>query len=157
MMATQTLITDEIRSYIGRKADPLVHEVDATGIRAFARAVGYTDPKFYDAEAARKQGYRDLVAPFGYLGAPVYNPAARPANHLRLPDLPVKRRLNGGTDLTYFRDVCAGDVLKATHSIKDIFERPGRSGPMVMIVIETEYENQLGELVARQQMTLIRY
>ncbi len=77
-MTTETLITDEVRSYIGRSADPLVHEVDATGIRAFARGVGYTDPKFYDAEAARKQGYRDLVAPFGYLGAPVYNPAALP-------------------------------------------------------------------------------
>jgi acyl dehydratase len=156
-MTTQTLITDEIRSYIGRKADPLLHEVDATGIRAFARAAGYTDPVHYDEAAARGRGYRGLVAPFGYLGTPVYNPAARPANRLRLPELPVKRRLNGGTDLAYFKDVCAGDLLKATHSIKDIFERPGRSGPMAMIVIETEYENQLGELVARQRMTLIRY
>ncbi len=156
-MTTETLITDEVRSYIGRSADPLVHEMDATGIRAFARAVGYTDPIHYDEAAARGRGYRGLVAPFGYLGTPTYNPAARPANRLQLPDLPVKRRLNGGTDLAYFRDVCAGDVLKATHSIKDIFERPGRSGPMVMIAIETEYENQLGQLVARQQMTLIRY
>lgn len=156
-MSTQTILTDEIRSYIGRTADPVVHEVDATGIRAFARAVGYTDPVYYDREEARRRGYRDILAPFGYLGTPVYNPAARPANPLRLPDLPVKRRLNGGTDLTYFADVCAGDVLTATHRIKDILERPGRVGPMVLIVLETEYRNQQDVLVARQEMTLIRY
>ena len=57
----------------------------------------------------------------------------------------------------YFADVCAGDVLRATTRIKDIFERPGRSGPMVMIVIETDFENQLGERVATQTTTLIRY
>ena len=156
-MTTETVITDEVRSFIGRAADPVVHDVDATGIRAYARAVGYSDPVFYDAEHARKAGHRGLLAPFGYLGTPVYNPAGRPANPLRLPELPVKRRLNGGTDLAYFADVCAGDVLRATTRIKDIFERPGRSGPMVMIVIETDFENQLGERVATQTTTLIRY
>lgn len=156
-MTTQTILTDEIRSYIGRTADPVVHEVDATGIRAFARAVGYTDPVYYDRQDARRRGHRDILAPFGYLGAPVYNPAARPANPLRLPDLPLKRRLNGGTDLTYFADVCAGDVLTATHRVKDILEQSGRAGPMVLIVLETEYKNQQGVLVARQEMTLIRY
>lgn len=156
-MVPETLLTDEIRSYIGRTAGPVVHEVDATGIRAFARAVGYTDPIYYDREEARRRGYRDIVAPFGYLGIPVYNPARPPANPLRLPDLPVKRRLNGGTDLVYFGGVCAGDVLTAMHRIKDIQERPGRSGPMVFITLETEYKNQDGHLVARQEMTLIRY
>ncbi len=156
-MSPDSILTDEIRSYIGRTADPVIHEVDATGIRAFARAVGYTDPVYYDRDEARRRGYRDILAPFGYLGIPVYNPAARPANPLRLPDLPVKRRLNGGTDLVYFGNVCAGDVLMATHRIKDIQERPGRSGPMVFITLETEYKNQDGRLVAKQEMTLIRY
>ncbi|HEU4758684.1 MAG TPA: MaoC family dehydratase N-terminal domain-containing protein [Dehalococcoidia bacterium] len=153
----ESVITDDIRSYIGRTFDPVVHEVPAAGIRAFARAVGYRDPVFYDEEHARGVGHRGLVAPPGYLGTPVYNPNARPANPLRLPDLPVKRRLNGGTDLEYFGEVCAGDVLKATSRIKDIAERPGRSGPMVMIAIETEYKNRDGQMVARQTTTLIRY
>lgn len=156
-MTAETLITEEVRSYIGRRFDPVVHEVEPSGIRAFARAVGYTDPIHYDEEAARRQGHRGLVAPFGYLGAPVFNPAARSANRLRLPDLPVKRRLNGGTVLTYFGEVCAGDVLRATSTIREIYERPGRTGPMVFIVIETDFENQRGELVARQETTLIRY
>jgi len=37
-MATETVITDEVRSFIGRAADPVVQEVDATGIRAYVSA-----------------------------------------------------------------------------------------------------------------------
>ncbi len=156
-MTTDTLITEEVRAYIGRRADPMVYEVDPSGVRLFARALGYTDPIHYDEAAAHEAGYRGLLAPFGYLGAAVYNPAARSGSPLRLPELPVKRRLNGGTELIYFRDVCAGDVLAATSTIRDIFERPGRTGAMVMIVIETDFRDQSGEVVARQTTTLIRY
>ena len=158
-MVTDTLITDEVKSYIGREADPARHEVDATSIRNFARAVGYSNPIYYDSEVARSRGYRGLVAPFGYLGLAVYNPdpAARSKNPLRLPKLPVKRRLNGGTELTQLNEICAGDELTVTHRIEDIYEREGRSGPMVVIVIAGSFVNQLGELVAEQKTSLIRY
>lgn len=158
-MAPDTLITEEVKSYIGREADPVRHEVDASSIRTFARAVGYVNQIHYDAEAARAKGHRNLVAPLGYLGLPVYNPdpEARPKNPLRLPKLPVKRRLNGGTELTQLAEICAGDELIATYRIEDISERTGRSGPMVVIVIAASFVNQLGELVAEQKTSLIRY
>jgi len=156
-MAQQQVVTDEVRAWIGRRFDPITYEVEPTGIRLFARTMGYTDPIFYDREEARRRGYPDLVAPFGYFGAPVYNPAARPANPLRLPELPLKRRLNGGTVIEYAREVCAGDVLTATPIIRDIYERQGRTGPMAFIVLEMEFTDQEGQLVARQQTTLIRY
>jgi hypothetical protein len=156
-VTTGTLITEEVKSCVGRKADPMTYEVEPSGVRAFARAVGCTDLVHYNEQVASAKGRRGLVAPFGYLGTPVYNPTSRPINPLRMPELPVKRRLNGGTQLTYLQDVCAGDVLKVTHGIKNIYERPGRSGPMAMIVIETTFENETGDLVARQEMTLIRY
>jgi len=116
----QQVITEEVRAWSGRRFDPITYEVEPSGIRLFARAMGYTDPIYYDAEEARRRGHRDLVAPFGYLGAPVYNPALRPSNPPRLPELPLERRLNGGTVLEYFQDVCAGDVLMVTTSIKNI-------------------------------------
>ncbi len=154
---TQQVVTDEVRAWIGRRFDPIIYEVEPTGIRLFARTMGYTDPIFYDRQEARRRGYRDLVAPFGYLGAPVYNPAVRQANPLRLPELPLKRRLNGGTIIEYAREVCAGEVLIATPLIRDIYERQGRGGPMAFIVLEMEFADQEGQVVARQQTTLIRY
>lgn len=156
-MAQETsLITDEIRSYIGRESPPYVVEVDKTAVRMFARAVGHTDPIFYDEEHARSMGHRSLVAPPGFLGHAPWRPKD-PGVPLRLPPLPVKRRLAGGNEVEYFATVCAGDTLTATVRIKDISERMGSAGPMVFITLETDYVNQLGELAAQSRLTLIRY
>lgn len=151
-----SLLTDDIRSYIGRESPPYTMEVDKTAVRLFARAVGYTDPVFYDEEYARSKGLRSLVAPPGFFGHAPWKPGD-PGIPLRLPSLPVKRRLAGGNEFEYYGVVCAGDVLTCVTRIKDISERHGRAGPMVLLTLETDYSNQFGELVARSRLTLIRY
>ena len=70
----ETLITDEMRATVGVESEPTILEVDRTGIRMFARAVQQVDQIFYDAEYAKSKGHRDVVAPPGYFGTPVYNP-----------------------------------------------------------------------------------
>lgn len=156
MEQVTSLLTDEIRSYIGRESSPYTMEVDKTAVRLFARAVGFTDPLFYDEEYAHSKGYRSIVAPPGFFGHTPWKPgdAGIP---LRLPTLPVKRRLAGGNEFEYYGVVCAGDVLTCVTRIKDISERQGRAGPMIFLTLETDYRNQLGELVARSRLTLIRY
>src|SRR3989304_9911063 len=79
MTAEQPLISDEMRAGIGVEGPPRLLEVDRTSIRMFARAVGHTDPVFYDPEAARKRGYRDIIAPPGYLGTGAFRPTAAEA------------------------------------------------------------------------------
>jgi hydroxyacyl-ACP dehydratase HTD2-like protein with hotdog domain len=152
------IITDEVRATIGKESDPVPYEVDNTGCRQFARAVGYTDPVFYDEAVARTRGYRGIPAPPGFLGHPITVPGrpARGTDIFRL-NLPLKRVLNGGTDIEYFEDVCAGDALTATSKITDISEREGRMGKMVIINTETTFRNQDGEVVAIQRGTAIRY
>src|SRR3990172_5468722 len=85
MTAEQPLISDEMRAGIGVEGPPRLLEVDRTSIRMFARAVGHTDPVFYDPEAARKRGYRDIIAPPGYLGTGVFRPTAAEAPPPRPP------------------------------------------------------------------------
>ena len=90
----ESIITDEMRAAIGKESDPVTYEVDNTGCRQFARAVGYTDPIFYDEEAAKARGYRAIVAPAGFIGHPVNVPAKsapRGPEALRLPDQPQAR------------------------------------------------------------------
>src|SRR5437867_11520369 len=113
-----SVITDEMRAAIGKESEPVTYEVDNTGCRQFARAVGYTDPAFFDEAAAKGRGYRGIPAPAGFLGHPVIIPGqpARTAEIFRL-NVPFKRVLNGGTDVEYFEDVCAGDVLTATSKL----------------------------------------
>lgn len=157
-MTQASLITDELRAAIGRETPPVTYEVDNLGCRQFARSVGYTDPVFFDEEYAKNQGHRGIVAPAGFLGHPIYNPA-RPARGPEITglDIPLKRVLNGGTDVEYRDEICAGDVLTSTMKIADITEREGKMGPMIIVNTESTFKNPAGKTVAIMRGTMIRY
>ena len=156
----QSVVTDEMREAIGKESEPAVLEVEKTGCRMFARAVGHTDLIFYDEEYAKSKGYRSIVAPPGYLGMPVHKPRT-PSPQGEMPGLrfsiPYKRVLNGGTETEYFDTVCAGDVLTARNKITGFNERKGGMGPMLITTRETTYTNQDGKVVAIERGTVIQY
>ena len=156
----ESLITDEMRAAIGKESEPTRLEIDKTSVRMFARSVGYTDPVYYDEEAAKAAGYRSLPAPPGYLGTAVYDPNRRSARNAQVglePARPLKRMLNGGTDIEYFTDICAGDVLTSASAVASIEERAGRLGEMLITTTKTTYRNESGEIVAISTGTGIRY
>ncbi len=153
-----SVITDKMRAEIGVESEPVTFEVDKTACRMFARAVGYTDPIYFDEQYAKSKGYRGIPAPVGFLGHVVYNPnePQRLGGYFRT-DTPLKRILNGGTDIEYLESVCAGDVLTATSKLIDLSERESRLGPMLITVTESTYRNQDGKIVARARGTGIQY
>jgi len=157
-MTQASVITDAMRAEIGKESEPVAFEVDKSACRMFARAVGYTDPLFFDKEYARSKGYRGIPAPVGFLGHPVYDPnrPQRLGGYFR-SDSPFKRVLNGGTDIEYLDTVCAGDTLTATSKLVDLSEREGRLGPMLITVTETTYRDQAGNTVAVARGTGIQY
>src|SRR3990170_3015038 len=117
-----SVITDEMRAAIGQESAPVTFEVDKNSCRMFARAVGYSDPVYYDEAAAREAGYRSIPAPPRFLGHPATGPEQpSPVMGFRF-ETRLKRILNGGTEVEYFGDVCAGDVLTATARLADLTE-----------------------------------
>ena len=166
-MAEESIITDEMRAQIGIESEPWTLEVDKTSVRMFARAVGYTDPLFYDEEFAKSKGYRSLPAPPHYLGTPVFNPASSdptfgaPRGSGGGPgggriQHNLRRVLNGGTDIEYFDTIQAGDTLQASSKVTDITERKGSIGTMVITTTETTYKRD-GKVVAIMRGTGIAY
>jgi len=163
-MAEKFEITDAMRAQIGKESAPWVHEVTTTSVRAFARGVGYTDPVYFDEEAARKAGYRSLPAPPTYLGTPIFipgksddtfssPPGAGPALDHGLPNV-----LDGGTETEYFDTICAGDVLTATSSLADLALRDSKSiGTMLIVTSQTTLKNREGKVVAIQRGQAIFY
>lgn len=160
-----SLVTEEMRATIGKKSEPTTYEVDRTAVRMFARAVGHTDPVYYSEDDARAAGYRSLPTPPGYLGTPIYDPRTsdptfggrRGGAPPPQPSRPLKRVLNGGTEIEYFDDICAGDTLTAVSYTSDIQERKGSLGEMLITTNKTEFTNQDGKLVAVMTGTGIRY
>jgi acyl dehydratase len=154
-----SVITDEMRAVVGVDGPASVAEVTSTGVRMFARAVGYTDSIHYDEEAAKARGYHGLVAPLGYLGTPIFTPGGgrtqgAPGSDIKVP---YKRVLNGGTTYQYFAPVIAGDVITSRSRISEFREREGSMGAMLITYRETSFTNQDGQVVAKMLGNLIQY
>jgi hypothetical protein len=163
-MAEQFEITDAMRARIGDEGPPWTHEVTTTSVRGFARGVGYTDPVYYDVEAARAAGYRSLPAPPTYLGTPVFIPGrssdtfSGPVEGAPRVAHGLQNVLDGGTETEYFGDICAGDTLRVVQRLAGLDVRESRSiGRMLIVTSETSYTNQDGELVAKQRSQALFY
>jgi hypothetical protein len=156
--ASDSLITDAMRATIGVPDAPVRREVDRTAVRMFARAIGYKDRVFYDTAYARNKGYRDIIAPPGYLGTPVYEPG-KPGYGLPVIPSHFKVVLNGGDAFEYYGVVTAGDVLEAQSTVTDMRERTSASvGRMVITTRETTYKRLSdGKIVAKSIGTGIYY
>jgi acyl dehydratase len=161
---TPSVITDEMRAAVGVEGGESVMEVERSNCRMFARSVGHTDPIFFDVTAAKAAGYRDIVAPPGFLGTPIFAPG-RPTfapgeGGGRAFGVPYKRVLNGGTEYEYFPEndvICAGDTITARSKIAGFEETTGSLGPMLITKRETTYTNQNGKVVAKLYGTMIQY
>jgi acyl dehydratase len=163
-MAQEFELTEEMRSHIGDESAPWTYEVTTTSVRAFARGVGYTDPVYYDVEAARKAGYRSLPAPPTYLGTPVFIPGrssdtfSGPVSKQRGLQHGLPGLLDGGTETVYYDDVCAGDSLTVTSKLANLEVKESKSlGKMLVTTSEDRYTNQDGTLVALQRRQAIFY
>jgi acyl dehydratase len=152
-------LTEEMKAAIGTSGPATSYEVSAQGIRTFGRAVGYTDPIYFDEEAARKAGHRALLAPPGFLGMPIHDPSAPPAAPTRTGfKTPFKRVLNGGTEVEPLEMVYAGDVLEAVTTLANLQLRKGSVGQMLIRTSETLYTRRSdGAVVARTRGTGISY
>lgn len=157
-------LTDEQHAEIGRTVE-WTYEVTTTGVRSFARGVGYRDRTYFDAEVATTAGYQALPAPPCYLGTPVYIPGevdetfSVPATGSPSPEtFGLGNVLDGGTQTTYTRPLVAGDVLTATHQISELTPKQSKSlGAILVVTSRSDYRDAAGELVATQQSQVIFY
>lgn len=164
-MAESFEIGEAMRAEIGKESPPWTYEVTTTGVRAFARGVGYTDPVYFDIEAARKAGYRNLPAPPTYLGTPVFLPGrssdtfSGPSEGQPRIDHGLPGLLDGGTETEYFDTPCAGDTLTVVNRISALDTRQSKSlGTMLIVTDESTFTNQAtGKVVARQRRQAIFY
>lgn len=165
-MAEHIELTDDMKACIGKESPPWDFELTTTSVRMFARGVGYTDPVYFDVEAARKAGYRSLPAPPTYLGTAVFLPGrcsdtfSGPTEGI--PNIPhgLKGLLDGGTETECFETICAGDTLVAVQKLADarVADSKALGGKMLVVTMVTTYTDKAtGKLAARQTAQVIYY
>ena len=119
-------------------------------VREYAHAVGETDPRYLDPEAARAAGFADVVAPPMF--AAVYcAPAIWPA--LVDPEVGIDfaRMVHGAQEFTWGAPVVAGDEITTEAELDESSERGG----LQFFVFKTTSTNQRGELVSEGRWTNI--
>jgi hypothetical protein len=163
-MAENFDLSEEMKSQIGWESHPWTFEVTTTSVRGFARGVGYTDPVYFDVEAAKKAGYKSLPAPPTYLGTAVFIPGqsddtfSYPPNFSPTLSHGLVNVLDGGTETEYFDIICAGDTLTVVNRLANLETKQSKSlGTMLIVTQETTYTNQDNKVAAIQRSQAIFY
>jgi hydroxyacyl-ACP dehydratase HTD2-like protein with hotdog domain len=72
-----------------------------------------------------------------------------------LPKFPLERAMAGGLNIRYHDKIRAGDTLVGTRTLTDIFEKQGRSGPLIFYEVVLEIVRDDGSPVITQKTTRI--
>ncbi|MFM0549638.1 MaoC family dehydratase N-terminal domain-containing protein [Paraburkholderia sediminicola] len=139
------------KKHIGKVIPAFRTVAEAGRLRFFAKAIGETNPVYFDESAARDAGHPNLPLPPTFLFS----------LELEQPDkswrdeigIQVARILHGEQSFTYHRMAYAGDVLLFECHIADIYDKKG--GALDFVVRETRVTNQKGEHVADLRSVLV--
>src|SRR5262245_10080517 len=134
----ESYITDEMRAAVGRESSPHTLDIERGAVRQYARSAGYTNPVYYDLDAAKAAGHPDLPAPPGFLGRHPFLPGksdptfSGPMEGSVLRNPKLTRNLNGGQSVRQTRRLYAGERLTMTSAIVNYAERTGSIGKMLI-------------------------
>ena len=140
------------KKLIGYSFEPVQLAVEAGRLRFVAKALGLTDPVYIDAEAARAEGYSDLLAP------PTF-PFMLESDALELAELcdffgqNVKHLLHAEQKFSYHQLICAGDQITVTKTIRNIFDK--KNGQLEFVVSDNKLTNQDNILCVESQTTYV--
>ena len=168
------ILTEDMRRFIGVESDILSapEPVEFGAVRRYAQAIMDEDPIFADDGTAQGQGLPGKVAPPLFpaqsfrraFGAPdpLTERATDPdfdgsvGSSMRgLPELPTAGlvRLNGGSEIELLRYARHGERVSIQARYASITERETSKGPMIIVVIETNYFTTPDDVIMRVRST----
>lgn len=127
-----------------------VYLVGREKVREFARAVFATAPQHTDVEAARAQGYVDVVAPPTFAMV-IADQTLQMLLNDATTGIVLERALHTDQQFTYTRPIVAGDELTGQLSVT----RVRAMGTGAMLTSETVITDSVGEHVVTATSTLL--
>ncbi|GEL17279.1 MaoC family dehydratase N-terminal domain-containing protein [Pseudonocardia asaccharolytica] len=134
---------------VGTAQPAVTVDVEPGRLRAFAHAIGETDPVYTDLEAARTAGHPDLPVPPTFL----FGLGAGDFAWLTGLGVDLRRVLHGEQHFTYHQVAHAGDTLTLTPRIVDVFSK--RAGSLQFLIREIAVRRDDGSPIADLRETLI--
>lgn len=129
-------------SVLGVQVDVGEATIEEGQILEYCRAVGDTNPLYTDAAFAAQGPYGSIIAPPAF----VLSLSTRPGLDPKV--IYGNTTFNAGQHCDFRAPLKPGDVVRITASVKEIYEKTGRTGSMLFVVREQTYRNQNDEVVA---------
>jgi hydroxyacyl-ACP dehydratase HTD2-like protein with hotdog domain len=149
---TRPLLTPALLANIGKQAEPDRQVVTRRDIRKYAIASGQSRRAYLDGDVAPPLFHVALFWPL--VSQSELTPDGVAADPL-VPKLPLERAMAGGLDIEYHGELRPGDELVATRTLTKLYEKSGRSGPLIFYEIVMEVRRASGELLVTEKTTRI--
>ncbi len=133
-----------IRDHVGFKFDESSHEIKVEKLINYAKACGETEPRYLDSDHADFQAVPNYTTSF-HGGRTL--PKGFPVD--------IRRSFDAGKCCEVSAPIRVGDTITGRSHIHDIYEKTGRSGPMMFVVHRMEFSNQRGEAVSTVDWRLV--
>ena len=146
------LLTPELLANIGKTDAPRTEVVTRRDIRKYSIATNQTQRKYLDGDVAPPLYHVALF--WDVVELDELSPDGVSIDKL-LPKFPLEREMAGGLDIVHHDRIRAGDVLVATRTLTDIYEKEGRSGPLIFYEVVMEVKRENGDPVMTQKTTRI--
>ena len=147
-----SLLSEELLQNIGRSSEPRRELVTRRDIRKYAVATGNRQRKYLDGDQAPPMFHVPLF--WDVVELDQLTPDGVSIDTL-LPKFPLEKAMAGGLNIEYLKPVQPGDWLTSTRTLTNIYEKEGRSGPLIFYEVVMDIVNDEEELVIREKTTRI--
>jgi acyl dehydratase len=121
-------------------------------ISQFANAVRDSNPIYYDVNEAKNQGFKDIPVPTTLYTRMTFSDN----NFFSTLGIDFRKLLDGGREIKYYSQCCAGDTIIYQTKVENIIEKEGERGKMDLITVVTSGKNKdTGEKVFDLIISLI--
>ena len=152
------------KSKLGMEFPPYTYVVERGKVAEFATAVAQKDgklqvnPIYVDAEAAKKEGYKDVIIPPTMQTSFSMWSGGGLGDLIGVLGIDLGRLLHGEEEYEYFGEINPGDVMTGKTKVVQMYDKEKKNQPgkfMEFTVMETEIRNQRGELVLKSRTTTV--
>ena len=153
MVCVMELLTTEHTKLIGKVSLPFKVDINRSDIIKYSIATEQLQEKYLKGNEAPLMFIFNLFAPLVPL-ATLGNDGLNSKNSLNV-NLPLKRVMAGGTKINLYKNIYPGDKLTGISKIKNLYEKKGRSGPLIFMIKQFSVSNQSNLKVYDETQTII--
>lgn len=146
------LLDEALLKNIGRQSAPRREIVTRRDIRKYAVATGNRQRRYLEGDEAPPLYHLALF--WDVVELDQLLPDGVSVDTL-LPKFPLDKAMAGGLQIQYHQPIRPGDWLTATRTLTDIYEKHGRSGPLIFYEVLMQVVNDGDEPVVTEKTTRI--